>query len=130
MRGTLRLRPFRNKKEQATLRLLLNDWLYGQASISKSYRMYIARSKESVTIMASYFLPGKRIRRQLKKAAKRGVKIRVILSHTSDVQTVHKATHYLYKWMFKNNIEVYEYQPGVVHAKVMVIDNIWCTIGS
>jgi cardiolipin synthase len=80
--------------------------------------------------MCSYFLPGKAIRRALKDAAGRGVKIQVITAGTSDVMLSKYAERWMYDWMLRNKIELFEYQPTVLHAKVSVCDSEWMTIGS
>ena len=80
--------------------------------------------------MCSYFLPGRILRTRLAKAAKRGVKVRLILAGPSDVKLAKYAERYLYDLMLKNGFEIYEYQPTVLHAKMMVVDNHWVTIGS
>lgn len=80
--------------------------------------------------MCSYFLPGRVLRKRLMLASKRGVRIRLILAGPSDVMLAKHAERYLYRWMLRNHIEIYEYQPTVLHAKMMVVDNHWVTIGS
>jgi cardiolipin synthase len=80
--------------------------------------------------MCSYFLPGRVLRKRLGLAAKRGVKVKLILAGPSDVMLAKYAERYLYRWMLRNKIEIYEYQPSVLHAKMMVVDDRWVTIGS
>ncbi len=66
----------------------------------------------------------------LKKASNRGVKVRIMLGRVSDVRVARSATRYLYGWMLRNGIEIYEWPSTVLHAKVAVVDNCWTTIGS
>ena len=80
--------------------------------------------------MCSYFLPGIVLRRQLSKAVKRGVEVKVILAGPSDVMIVKQAERYLYQWMLRNKIRIFEYQPTVLHSKMAVADDHWVTIGS
>lgn len=56
--------------------------------------------------------------------------MQVIMAGQSDVMIAKYAERYLYKWLLKNNIEIYEYQKNVLHAKVAVKDGKWMTIGS
>jgi cardiolipin synthase len=56
--------------------------------------------------------------------------MKVILAGTSDVMMAKNAERYLYDWLLKNNIEIYEYQETVLHAKVAVYDSSWVTVGS
>ena len=81
-------------------------------------------------IMCSYFLPGKVISRLLKNASRRGVKIRVITAGPSDVMVAKYAERWMYDWLLRNKIELYEYQPNILHAKVAICDSEWLTIGS
>lgn len=107
-----------------------NDWLRKRSQILRSYLMAVQNSEKSIILFASYFLPGYRLRKALENAAKRGVKIKVVLSGISDIPFFHNASKYLYKWLQKNNIKVYEWTPTVLHAKLAVIDGEWMTIGS
>lgn len=107
-----------------------NDWLRSQVEISESYRAAIKHAENELTIVASYFLPGNRVRRLLRKATERGVHVKVVLVGVSDVPFVRPAMRYLYDWMFRQNIEIYEWQPSVLHGKLMVVDGRWTTIGS
>ena len=88
------------------------------------------KSEKQIIIMCSYFLPGLLYRRKLSQAIKKGVKVKVILAGISDIMIAKHAERYLYDWILKNNIELYEYQETVLHAKVATYDNIWTTVGS
>ena len=87
-------------------------------------------AKSQITIMSSYFLPGRVFRRSLRKAAMRGVKVRIILTKISDVKLAKLAERFFYPWLLKRNIEVYEYRKKIVHAKIGTYDNEWVTVGS
>ena len=83
-----------------------------------------------MTIFASYFLPGRNERRLLRNASRRGVDIRIVLSAESDEPVVKRATNFLYDFILRNNISIYEYLPSNLHAKVATVDGNWSTIGS
>jgi cardiolipin synthase len=117
-------------EELSKLRMRRNDWIRRKNEISETYVHMFRYAKSHIIIMCSYFLPGKAIRRLLKNAAKRGVKIQVITAGTSDVILSKYAERWLYDWMLRNKIKLYEYQPTVLHAKVAVCDSDWLTIGS
>lgn len=117
-------------KEKTLVRISLNDWIRREISISKSLRNAIRGSKKSVIIVGSYFLPGRSYRRLLHKAAKRGVEIKLIMADISDVPFVKRASNYLYEWLLRNNIRIYEYKPSVLHGKVIIVDDEWCSVGS
>jgi cardiolipin synthase A/B len=107
-----------------------NDWVRRKNEISETYIDMFRHAKSHILIMSSYFLPGKAIRRLLKNAAKRGVKIQVITAGPSDVMTSKYAERWMYDWLLRNKIELFEYQPTVLHAKISVCDSEWLTIGS
>lgn len=119
------------KKEATSLvRMRRNDWVRRKNEISSTYIELFRNAQSHITIMCSYFLPGKIIRRLLRNAAKRGVQIKVITAGPSDITISKNAERWMYDWLIRNNIELYEYQPSVLHAKVAVCDEEWFTIGS
>jgi cardiolipin synthase A/B len=117
-------------QEKCSARISHNDWVKSKNQVWKTYFDLFNVAEKSITIMCSYFLPGRVLRKRLSLAAKRGVKVKIILAGPSDVILAKYAERYLYAWMLRNHIEIYEYQPTVLHAKMMVVDNHWVTIGS
>lgn len=113
-----------------SIRFRQSDYMRGKKQISTSYKEFIRRAQKEIIIVNAYFLPGYRLRRMLQKAVKRGVKISVMLSAQSDVPLVKRAMNYYYSWLFRNRIDVYEYQPTTVHAKLALFDDRFVTIGS
>lgn len=107
-----------------------NDRLRNKSQICYGYARSIHNSKKSVTIVASYFLPGRSMRESLEIAAKKGVKIKIILSGISDIPLFRLATSYLYSYLHKHNIEIFEWQKSMLHGKMAVVDSRWTTIGS
>lgn len=116
--------------KQTNVRVRQNDWVKRKSQIWRSYLEMFSNAEERIMIMCSYFLPGRLFRIKISQAVKRGVKVKVILAGTSDVMMAKHAERYLYDWLLKNNIEIYEYQKTVLHAKVAVSDSSWVTIGS
>jgi len=119
-----------NQDELCDVRMRRNDWVRRKNEISASYIEMFHSAKSHITVMSSYFLPGKVIRRLLSNASRRGVKIRIIIAGPSDVKLAKYAERWLYDWLLRNKIELYEYQPCVLHAKVATCDSEWLTIGS
>jgi cardiolipin synthase len=118
------------KDNTCGLRICRNDWVMGKHEIYKSYYELFRNATRSITVMCSYFLPGAALRKKLRLAAKRGVKVKIVFAGQSDIATVKWAERYLYRWLHRNNIEVYEYQPTVLHAKLGIADGEILTIGS
>lgn len=112
------------------IRMRRNDWVRRKNEISSSYIQMFHNAQSQITILCSYFLPGRIIRRKLKNASKRGVKIRIITAGPSDVMLAKHAERWLYDWLLRHKIELYEYQPSVLHAKLAVCDDEWLTAGS
>jgi cardiolipin synthase len=119
-----------NGEEKNQVRMRRNDWVRRKNEISATYIEMFRHAKSHINIMCSYFLPGKVIRRLLSHASKRGVKIKVITAGPSDVMLAKHAERWMYDWLLRNKIDLYEYQPSILHAKVAVCDSEWLTIGS
>lgn len=117
-------------QQDTSIRILQNDWLKGKDQICDSYIKSIRNAKKEIIIVGSYFLPGIRIIRALKKASKNKVAIKLILSGKSDLPLTRRATCFLYERLLKYNIELYEWDKSVLHGKAAVIDGKWSTIGS
>jgi cardiolipin synthase len=112
------------------VRIRRNDWVQKRSQITASYLEMFKDAQSHIHIMSSYFLPGMLVRKKMARAAKRGVKIKLVLAGVSDVKLAKHAERYIYRWIFKNNIEVYEYNQTVLHAKIATYDGKWATIGS
>jgi cardiolipin synthase len=112
------------------LKVLLNHWYRNKIEILRSYRRAFRTAKERMIIFSGYFLPGRNERRLLRDASMRGVDITIVLAAESDAPMFERATHFLYDFILRNNIKIYEYLPSNLHAKVAVVDGKWCTIGS
>ena len=108
----------------------VNDWVRNKREITNSYLTMFREAKESIIIMSAYFLPNDQFRKELRRAAKRGVKVKLILAGPSDVALSKYAERYMYRWLLKNGIEIYEYQKSVLHGKMAVYGGKWATVGS
>ena len=116
--------------ERSFVRMRRNDWVRRKRQISGSYIELLKGARQEITILCSYFLPGHEFLYHLVRAARRGVKIKVIVAGRSDVQIAKQAERFIYEDLLKNNIEIYEYQKTVLHGKLTVCDNKWLTVGS
>ena len=87
-------------------------------------------AQTQVIILCSYFLPGTIMRRSIQRAISRGVTVKVIVAGKSDLLVAKNAERFLYDWLLRNNIEIYEYQNNILHGKIAVCDSKWVTIGS
>jgi cardiolipin synthase len=89
----------------------------------------IAASRERIWITNGYFLPRPGLLRRLRAAARRGVDVRILLPRTSDVFFMPWASAMYYRSLIRAGIRVFEYLPGVLHAKTLIVDD-WMTVGS
>lgn len=116
--------------ENIAVRILQNNWYRNKIEILKGYRAIFKKSRKRMIIFASYFFPGRNERRLLRLASLRGVDITIVFSAESDAPVFEKATQFLYDFILRNNIKIYEYLPSNLHAKVATVDGAWCTVGS
>ncbi|HEY6502927.1 MAG TPA: phospholipase D-like domain-containing protein, partial [Chitinophagaceae bacterium] len=116
--------------EACNVSMRRNDWVRRKNEISATYIDMFRHAGSHITILCSYFLPGRVIRRQIRYASTRGVKIKVITAGMSDVMVAKYAERYMYGWLLRHHVELYEYQPKVLHGKIAVCDSEWMTIGS
>lgn len=112
------------------IRFRRNDWIKGKNEIHKSYREALVGAQHSIDIVCSYFLPGFTFRRLMKKACRRGVKINIVLAGRSDLPWLKRAEKFLYRFFLRHGMHVYEWPTSVLHAKVIMVDKKWMTIGS
>jgi cardiolipin synthase len=122
--------PHELPAEECQVRIRRNDWVKRKNQISRSYVEMMQKASSHIIIMSSYFLPGRVIRHNMSKAAKRGISITVIVTSESDVKLAKHAERYMYRWLLKRKIKIYEYTRNILHAKMATCDQKWVTIGS
>lgn len=112
------------------VRVRVNDWVNRKMQIWNSYMEMLRTARSHVIIMSPYFIPGKTLRDKLCKAARRGVNVSVILGNKSDVKLARFAEKYLYPYLLRNKVRIFEYQPRILHGKIATCDGHWTTVGS
>jgi cardiolipin synthase A/B len=117
-------------KEVCKVGVRENDWIRRKREVYDTYLKMFQEAKTDLTIMSPYFLPGRKFRRSIEAAASRGVKIKAILSGYADIPLIKYAERYIYDWLFRNNVEIYEYRKNVLHGKMVTCDGEWMTVGS
>ena len=117
-------------EDNVTIQILQNDWLNRKSEISKAYIQSISNAQKTITIVGSYFLPGRKLTKALLRASKNNVQIQLILSGVSDLPMTRRASCYLYSKLLRHNIELFEWDQSVLHGKAMIVDGAWSTIGS
>ncbi|MBK8475038.1 MAG: hypothetical protein IPL39_01665 [Opitutaceae bacterium] len=96
---------------------------FGRNPLREALWQDLATAKD-VAITAAYFLPPHRLRDRLAQAVARGARVRVLLAGKSDVRLMQLASRSLYRRLVQKGIELWEYQPQVLHAKTIVVDDI------
>ena len=120
------LARFRKATSRATIsgeswRLLLSGPGRGYNFLKGTLATDLANA-HTVRIVCAYFLPTWRIRRELERAARRGGRVQLVLAGKSDVRLSQLASQRLYSALLKRGVEIYEYQPQVLHAKLFIVD--------
>ena len=114
--------------------LLLRDNVLHRGQIEKAYRRAIATARHDVLIANAYFLPGRKLRQALTLAAKRGVRVRLLLQGRYEYFMQYHAARPVYRQLLEAGVEIYEYSQSFLHAKVAVMDahheHPWATVGS
>ena len=109
---------------------LIRDNIRHRNDILHAYIQAINAAQSEILIANAYFLPGVRFGLALQAAAKRGVKISVLLQGKTDHPMLRFATQALYSVALESGIRIFEYEKSFMHAKVAVIDGEWATVGS
>lgn len=110
--------------------LIIRDNFRHRHDIEDTYLHAIANASSEIIISNAYFLPGINFRRALSDAAKRGLRVVLLLQGKIEYHLQHYATKALYGSLLEAGIEIYEYHKSYLHAKVAVIDQHWSTVGS
>ncbi len=98
--------------------------------IERQYRAAIRAARERVVIANAYFFPGYRLIKELRRAARRGVDVRLILQGEPDMPIVKTAASMLYHHLLHAGVRIYEYCDRPLHGKVALMDDQWSTVGS
>ncbi|HKW83394.1 MAG TPA: cardiolipin synthase ClsB [Burkholderiaceae bacterium] len=117
----------------ATAALVLRDNVRFRRSIEGTYRIAIAQAKSEILIANAYFIPGVQLQRALMRAARRGVRITLLLQAKYEYFMQYHASRAVYSVLLNAGIEIIEYEPSFLHAKVAVVDaegGALATVGS
>lgn len=129
-RGPQRLPEAAPRLQPVCAAFVLRDNLRRRRTIEHAYADAIHASRERIDLICPYFYPGQRIRLALRCAADRGVRVRLLLQGKLDYRIAGWAAEALYAELLGHGVEIYEYTPAFLHAKVAVVDGRWATVGS
>lgn len=110
--------------------LLLRDNVSHRHDIERAYLKAIGEAREEIVIANAYFIPGRKLRRALSIAVRRGVRVRLLLQGKYERFLQYRSARPVYLRLAEAGIEIHEYEPSSLHAKVAVVDQRWATVGS
>lgn len=126
--------PFPAPLQRMRAALVVRDNLRNRTRIEKAYLRAIGFAREEIIIANAYFMPGRKLRRALMLAAQRGVHVRLLLQGRYEYFMQYHAARPVYGALLAAGVEIHEYSPSFLHAKVAVIDALgprpWATVGS
>lgn len=94
------------------------------------YLNLIYRAKRYVYITTPYLVIDYSLTMALTSAAKSGVDVRIITPHIPDKKTVFEMTRSYYEELLEAGVQIFEYEPGFIHSKNFVVDDLWATVGT
>jgi cardiolipin synthase len=110
--------------------LITRDNRRHTSDIEREYLAAIRAARKRIVIANAYFFPGYRLIKELRRAARRGVDVRLILQGEPDMPIVKTAATMLYHHLLHAGVRIYEYCDRPLHAKVALMDDEWSTVGS
>ena len=99
-------------------------------TIEQHYLDAIRKAQHRLIVANAYFFPGYRLLRELRNAARRGVKVTLILQGMPDMPLVRLCSRLTYNYLLRDGVTIYEYCQRPLHGKVALADHEWCTVGS
>lgn len=124
------VRPMFHQPRSGTVALVVRDNDAHRNDIELHYRVSIRSAKKEIIIANAYFFPGYRFLHDLRRAATRGVKVKLVLQGEPDMPAARFVATMLYDYLISAGVEIYEYCERPFHGKVAVVDGIWSTVGS
>lgn len=98
--------------------------------IERHYLKMLANAKREVIIANAYFFPGFRLLHAMRKTARRGVRVKLVVQGEPDMPIVKVGARLLYRYLLKGGVQIYEYTRRPLHGKVALMDDHWATVGS
>ena len=102
----------------------------GSTAMYTMFLLALASARHSIHITNPYFVPDEKMINTLLTAANRGVEVVLLIPGAIDHNLVRQASRSEFGRLLKNGVQIYEYRPALLHAKTMIVDGIWSTVGS
>ena len=123
-------RPAVNSLNNMMVGIINREPRTSNAIIRKFYTTAIDVAKDSIQIINPYFTLNRAIKKAIKRAVKRGVKVDIMLSVRSDIPLTPDCGFYNAHQLMKRGCNIWMYMPGFHHTKVIMVDGLFCTVGS
>jgi len=115
---------------QAASMLVSNhNWLQ-RRQLRRMLALKFYQARKHIWLCTPYFMPDSFLQRQMIKAARRGIDVRLLLPYKTDRPVTQWVARAEYTSLMAAGIRIYEYEPRFIHAKMMIIDSDWCSVGS
>jgi cardiolipin synthase A/B len=123
--------PALHSTGELKMQMFMSSPAGGSESMRLMYLMAITAAEQSIDIEAAYFIPDELMSRELIKARSRGVRIRILLPDKHiDSETVRIATKRVWGPLLKSGVEIHEYDPTMLHCKMLIFDHYMVSVGS
>lgn len=99
-------------------------------AMRRIYAFAIENAKDKVQIINPYFTPTRTIKKAIKQALKKGIKVEIMIPGKSDISFTPEAAFYIANKLRKKGADIYVYNGGFHHSKIMMVDSLYCTVGS
>jgi len=123
-----RILPYMGSPE--TDQLITNHSRRGRHFLRALYATKFAAAHKSIHLTTPYFVPDRRTRQGLMQAAERGVEVSLLVPHKNNERIAQWAAHAYYAGLLAAGVRIHEYLPRMLHAKSLVIDDEWCSVGT
>jgi len=118
------------REDGCLVQILESNLRRHQRAIQRALRTTIRHSVNRCYLCSAYFVPPWRLRRTIKRAARRGVDVRILTAGISDVPAVRMASQHLYGDLLRAGVRIFELQNKALHAKTMTVDGVYAAVGS
>ena len=122
--------PRERQRSSPPLRLIPSGTRHCRRRLRCELDRVFRAAKRRIWLTTPYFVPDSRLRRRLIRASRRGVDVRVLTPAKNDVPIVQWAARALYSGLLRHGVRIYEYQPRLQHAKTLLVDHDWASVGS
>ena len=112
------------------VQILESNRRHEKRAIQKAMRLTLKRAVERCQLTSPYFVPPRRLMRDLERAVERGIEVQVVTAGRSDVPLVRRASRHLQGRLLRAGVRIWEMQKRTLHAKTATIDGIYASVGS